>query len=82
MARTYPPRHCPDSCSGGNPDRQMAVNEGILRQLPEDVQGSITEHGSAQRCSYCGLVYLSPTPEYGGRLGFWDSGISGEGWTQ
>ena len=82
MARHHPPGHCPDECSGGHPDRQMIVNTGLMVQLPESVQAEITAHGGAKRCSYCGLVYLSPMLQYVSRLGFWDSGVRGQGWTR
>lgn len=51
---------CPDEYSGGHPDRQMIVSTALMVQLPEGVQAEITVHDGAKRCSYCGLVYLSP----------------------
>lgn len=82
MAHTYPPGHCPDGCSGGHSNRQMIVNEGMLGQFPANVQANISAHGGAKRCTYCGLVYLSPAPQFVARLGFWDSGVRGQGWTR
>ncbi len=72
---------CPDKCSGGKPDRQMDVHEMLLSRLPESIQSEIKISGSAKRCTYCGLVYLRTTKDFGRRLGFWDSGIGGPGWT-
>lgn len=80
MPRTYPPGYCPDRCSGGQSDRQMTLQAGLLNQLPVDVCAEIAAHGGAKRCAYCGLVYLSPASPLGGRLGFWDSGVRGQGW--
>ncbi|MEQ4313159.1 hypothetical protein ABNM01_10965 [Pseudomonas syringae] len=56
-------------------------NTGLMVQLTESVQAEIAAHGGAKRCSYCGLVYLSPMLQYGSRLGFWDSAVRGQGWT-
>nr|BDF97455.1 hypothetical protein [Pseudomonas aeruginosa] len=41
------------------------------------IQDAIKKAGGAKRCTYCGLVYL---PAGGVRLGWWNSGILGEGW--
>lgn len=82
MPRTYPSGYCPDKCSGGRADRQMTVQDGLLSQLPDNVRAIIAAHGNAKRCTYCGLVYLSPTKQIGGRLGFWSSGVKGQGWTE
>jgi len=82
MSLSYPPGYCPDKCSGGQSDRQMQVHERLLNQLPEAVRAEIAKHGGAKRCTYCGLVYLSPTLQVGGRLGFWDSGVRGQGWAK
>lgn len=81
MPRTYPPGYCPDNCSGGKSDRQIIVQEALLNQLPDVVRDAIAAHGGAKRCTYCGLVYLSPVHQTGGRLGFWNSGVRGQGWT-
>lgn len=82
MLRTYPPGYCPDRCSGGQSDRQMTVQNGLLNQLPDAVRAAIAEHGGAKRCTYCGLVYLSPPLQIGSRLGFWNAGVRGQGWAE
>jgi len=80
MARTYSADHCPDQCSGGDSGRQMVAHDALLGQLPAIVQKEIKAHGGARRCTYCGLVYLYPKIEHLGRLGYWNSGVRGEGW--
>lgn len=82
MPRTFSPGYCPDKCSGGQSDRQMTVQEGLLNQLPDAVRDEVAAHGGAKRCTYCGLVYLSLVLQFGGRLGFWNSGVRGQGWTK
>jgi hypothetical protein len=81
MPKNYPPGHCPDQCNGGHADRQMNVEQALLKQFPEQARQAITTHGRAKRCTYCGLVYLSPANPVLGRLGYWDSGVRGQGWT-
>lgn len=73
---------CPDKCSGGQADRQVSVGDRLLIKFPEKVRAQIEEHGGAKRCSYCGRVYLSPLPEFGGRLGFWEAGVHGTVWAE
>lgn len=82
MPHSNPLGYCPDKCSGGRSDRQMIVNDRLLIQFPEEVRARITAHGGAKRCTYCGRVYLSPLPEIGGRLGFWEAGVHGTSWVK
>ena len=82
MKQTFPPGYCPDRCSGGDSTRQMQVNDGLLNQFPNKAREAIQEHGGAKRCTYCGLVYLYPLVTFGGRLGFWNSGVRGQGWAE
>jgi len=48
--------------------------------LPDGVRDVIAANGGAKRCTYCGLVYLSAGLQCGRRLGFWNSGVRGQGW--
>ena len=70
---------CPDQCSGGKPDRQMNITPGILEQIGEDSRADIQASGQGKRCTYCGLVYL-PAGSVAVRLGFYNSGVQGDGW--
>lgn len=76
--RQLPPGSCPDapSCAGGSPGRQMSLPDAVIQKLDEQTQASISEARGAKRCTYCGLVYLSS----GTRLGWWNSGVRGDGW--
>lgn len=74
---------CPaKDCSGGNAGRQNNLTEGQTKLLPAEMQTKIQER-EANRCSYCGCVYIR---NYGSQLdthtilGFLDNGILGEGW--
>ncbi|CRN66831.1 hypothetical protein PAERUG_P40_Scotland_4_VIM_2_09_12_04102 [Pseudomonas aeruginosa] len=82
MSRNYPPGYCPDHCSAGQPSRQMAVHDELLNQFPDEARAEAQAHGGAKRCTYCGLVYLHPIKQFGGRLGYWNSGVRGEGWSK
>lgn len=58
----------------------MTIQEGLLNMLPDGVRDVIAANGGAKRCTYCGLVYLSAGLQCGRRLGFWNSGVRGQGW--
>lgn len=70
---------CPDQCSGGSPDRQMNMTPGILEQISGDARAELEASGRGKRCTYCGLVYL-PSSGIAIRLGFYNSGVLGDGW--
>ena len=70
---------CPDQCSGGKPDRQMNMTPGILEQIDGDARAELQASGRGKRCTYCGLVYLSASSG-AIRLGFYNSGVLGDGW--
>lgn len=78
MARRRPANGvvCPLKCSGGRADRQSYLSDGQLERLPADARERIEGSGGAQRCTYCGAVYLPG----GAVLGSLDNGVLGEGW--
>lgn len=77
------PRHgdrfgCPlMDCAGGSSGMQSALTEGQIAKLSEHARAIVTAAGGAQRCSYCGTVYLSSERR---RLGKLDNAINGHGW--
>lgn len=82
-AGTRLPRHgdrfgCPSmDCAGGSSGMQSALTEGQIAKLSEHVRAIVTAAGGAQRCSYCGTVYLSSERRSLGKL---DNAINGLGW--
>ncbi|WP_146190601.1 hypothetical protein [Marinicauda salina] len=71
---------CPEgrSCSGGTQGRQHDLTpEQIARIMAADPALEEELSAGAQRCGYCGAVYLATKRR---TLGWLDNGVHNEGW--
>ena len=64
-------------CRGGTADKQNKLGEGQIAKLSETAREALNGNAGADRCSYCGCVYFSPSRRI---LGFLDNYIRGDGW--